>query len=327
MGLGLMRAKQESAAWSETKLKQEKIKVALVQFLRINGRLPCPNNTGPWDGSENSPCLATLGRGVVPWKVLGLARADVTDGWGNFITYRVANRTPAAISNWTITTGVGAFTVNELALTPPPLTTPPPATAISIQERSSGGVLGTISTNAVVVLLSHGKNGFGARTVSGSVLPAPTGVDEVTNSTLANNTFITRNATEVTTATGGVFDDTVTYMTPNDLLQPLVDDKTLRGRSSQQYRELAIQQVAVNSCTPPLIAPTFASIQPTLGNGVITYICPAGATYSCRTNTVITNTTAGTKQLYQLSVFGGAVTDVTYANVVLAYPGISTRCP
>ena len=318
MGLGLMRAKMENAAWSETKLKQEKIELALIQFLRANGRLPCPNSGATLNGTETAPCLVNAGRGVVPWAALGLTRAEVLDGWGNFISYRVANRTPASASNWTITTGAAAFTLAELNV---------PLVGITIQERSNAGVITAITQNAVVALISHGKNGAGARTISGTTLAAPAGIDETANASPTGTTFVTRSPTEVAAATGGLYDDLVTYMTPQDVLQPLVDDKTLRARSTQQYRELAMQQVALISCTPPLAPPSFAAIQPTVGNGAIVYSCPGGVSYSCRSSTAITNATLPNKQLYQLTVFGVGPIDVTYANLQLAFPSISGRCP
>jgi hypothetical protein len=37
--------------------------------------------------------------------------------------------------------------------------------------------------------------------------------------------------------------------------------------------------------------------------------------------------TAPAKRLYQLSMFGAAAADVTYAQLLAAFPGISTRCP
>ena len=317
MGLGLMRAKQESAAWSETKLKQEKIKIAIGNFLRNNGRLPCPNNVTPWDGAEDTPCLAALGRGVLPWLALGLGRGDVQDGWGNFISYRVANRTPVTASNWTIIAGATAFTLEELKA---------PLPAITVQERSLAGALGTITNNAVVVLISHGKNGLGARTVGGTLNVAPVGTDELANATPTSVSFVTRTPTEVVGATG-FFDDIVAYMTPQDLLQSLVDDKTLRGRSRDNYADLAMQQVALSSCTPPLVAPTFLAIQPNIGNGLITYTCPVNVAYSCSTATAVSNVgTAPGKQLYQLSVFGTPYI-VTYGNLVSALPTIASRCP
>ncbi|MBK6999554.1 MAG: type II secretion system protein [Rhodoferax sp.] len=222
LGLRMLQATQSNAAWSETRIKQERIKVALIGFLRTNGRLPCPDSALPPTGVEPAACLVNLGRGVPPWKVLGLSVGDVQDGWANFITYRVANRTPATSSNWTTKIGATAFTLGELTA---------PRITFALQERSDAGVLGVALTpNPVVMLISHGKNGAGARSLRGAALmPMPTGADELANATTASTAFVMRTPTDVTGAAGGAFDDLVTYLTPNHLLQPLLDDKTLKG--------------------------------------------------------------------------------------------------
>lgn len=322
LGLGLMRANLEKAAWNETRVKQDRIKAALGAFLRTNGRLPCPNSAAPWDGAEDSPCLVNAGRGIVPWQALGIGRGETQDGWGNFFTYRVANRTPVSSSNWTITTGVGAFSIAELTS---------PLASITLQQRDAAGVLGpAIAPNPVVVIVSHGKNGNGARTVQGTLIPLPAAAaaDELVNATTASTSFIDRAPNDVAASTGGIFDDLVSYLTPTDLMQPLVDNKTLMGSTVAFYREQAIRQVALASCTPPLVAPSLAAIQPGIGNGTITYTCPAPAAYSCRSSTAVSNaTTAPGKQLYQLSMFGAAAQDITYADVLAVFPGISARCP
>ncbi|MEN9376977.1 MAG: hypothetical protein RL710_2134 [Pseudomonadota bacterium] len=320
MGLRLLSATRDSAAWSETKVKQERIKGALLAYLRTNGRLPCPNSVAPWDGAEDTPCLVNAGRGIVPWQALGLSIGDVQDGWSNFFSYRVANRTPATSSNWTLTAGATAFTLGELGT---------PLTAFTLRERDAAGVLGAaVVPNPVVMIISHGKNGAGARTVRGTVLPAPTGVDELANATVASTSFVSRTPTEVAAAFGGLFDDVVASMSPRDLLQPLVDDKTLKGSTPAFYREQALQQVALASCTPPIPAPSLVAVQPSVGNSAIVYSCPVAPAYSCRTGTAVSNaSTAPAKRLYQLSMFGAAAADVTYAQLLAAFPGISTRCP
>ncbi len=222
LGLRMLQATQNNAAWSETKLKQERIKVALVSFLRTNGRLPCPDSALPPTGVEPANCLVNAGRGVLPWRVLGMSTADAQDGWSNFFTYRVANDTPVSSSNWTTKAGATAFTVGELTV---------PLATFALSERSDAGVLGaTLTPNPVVMILSHGKNGLGARTVRGTaLLPMPAGADELLNATTASTSFVSRTPTDVVAAAGGSFDDLVAYMTPNHLLQPLLDDKTLKG--------------------------------------------------------------------------------------------------
>jgi len=222
MGMRMLQATQENAALSETRLKQDRIKVALIGFFRTNGRLPCPDAALPPTGVEPASCLALAGRGVLPWRELGLSVGDVQDGWSNFFTYRVANATPATSKNWTVKAGATAFSLRELTV---------PLVSFTFQERSDTGVLGAaLLPNPVVVLLSHGKNGAGARTLRGTaVLPAPAGADELANATAASTAFVMRTPTDVSAAAGGAFDDVVTFMTPNQLLQPMLNDKTLIG--------------------------------------------------------------------------------------------------
>lgn len=232
LGLRMTQATQNNAAWAETKLKQDRIKVALIAFMRTNGRLPCPDAALPPTGAEPLPignCLVNAGRGVLPWQALGLSVNDVQDGWSNFFTYRVANGTPPGNRNWTLRVGATAFTLQEFVA---------PSAALTIRERSDLGVLSTLTTNAVVAIISHGKNGLGARTLRGAaVIPlAAAGADEVINATPAQTTFITRTPTDAAAAIGGTIDDVVTYLTPQDVLQPLVSERSLFGACASYCR-------------------------------------------------------------------------------------------
>ena len=234
MGLKMVTATLENAAYSESKSKQERIKIALIGFLRTNGRLPCPDiTTDPTDGSyglqdrQGNPDSACTVPGtvlqvpVVPWRDLGLTRDDVIDGWGDFFTYRVAKDIDAR--NWTSrAVGVGTpFDINQLS-------TPTP-NVLTLQENNGAG-LTPIAPSPVVVIVSHGKNGLGARTVKGPINGSPlAGSDEATNAAPGSSAFVRRPVTEDTNATGGAFDDLVAYMTPQDLLQPLISEGTLKA--------------------------------------------------------------------------------------------------
>ena len=88
----------------ETRAKLEALEQAMVRFVMVNRRLPCPA-----DGSlrSNSPdygvelrtpatgvCTA-INTGVVPWRSLGLAANDAADAWNTQITYRTRDGLPA----------------------------------------------------------------------------------------------------------------------------------------------------------------------------------------------------------------------------------------
>lgn len=91
---------------SDTRRTMDQIKEALIGFVQINGRLPCPARGATRFGTTDSSYgesfsagveqLATTGAtsgscytavGVVPWSTLGVPE---TDAWGRRFTYRVA---------------------------------------------------------------------------------------------------------------------------------------------------------------------------------------------------------------------------------------------
>lgn len=227
LGLKMVTGTLENAAYSETRAKQERIKVAFLAYLRTNGKLPCPDNSGNAvvaTGVAAATCNAnpSEGFGIVPWQSLGLPRESVLDGWGDYFTYRVANG--VASKNWTAKIAPATdVTINELKT---------PSNAITIQELDAAGTALTTTTNkAVLVIVSHGKNGFGAKTtkVAARIPTAEAGAGEVTNATSGSTTFVVRPVNDTAGAFNGSYDDLVTYMQPHDLLQPLLSEGTLRG--------------------------------------------------------------------------------------------------
>ena len=307
MGLKMLTATLENGAISETKAKQERIKLALVSFMRSNGRLPCPDLTAVLadpTGLEAAVCSvsppqvpATLaanraaGTGVVPWRTLGLERAAALDGWGNYFTYRVANFFPGvdpvtpvgAVAgpplhvftnhNWTIAAGFDIRSLNTVSVGG--------SQTFRIQTRlTPAAALTDEARNAVAVILSHGKNGLGARTtkpVAVPLLPASADApDERTTGTPGEITFVRRAVNDVAihpaNNLGGPIDDVVAYLTPQDLLQPLINEKTLLGACPAYCGA----SVAASGCTP---------LTPASGGALITVGAsaplPAAPTSNC----------------------------------------------
>ena len=230
MGLKTWVARLNNGAYSQTVSEQAQIKTALIGFLRTYGRLPCPSAIAglvPTGSEVPQPPLglgctanAQAAYGVVPWVTLNISRDTVLDGWGNFITYRVANGVAPVAKNWTSKTLTNPFDVNELAT---------PSAALTINQGYGIVAPTLVTANAVVVIYSHGKNGFGATTVQGtpSTPPPALNTDENINALNTTTTFIMRPYTENAAAFNGLFDDAVTYMLPQDLLQPLVSEGTV----------------------------------------------------------------------------------------------------
>lgn len=253
MGAGLkyLAAQSENAVYSSTFKRQETIKLALVSYFRTHKNLPCPDtrpgggNTGTFsttnipDGVENrngatvSPpdttqtCDANFG--IVPFQTLGLSRDVALDGWENYMSYNVYYPASGIVNDWVRTTSfntgnTGSVIINDRY---PPTSDPPT----------------NKTTNAVVVVISHGKNGLGAYTIKGTrnVLPA-NALDEYQNTVGTGNRF-SRELFEDTSSTYGVFDDLVTYLTSDDILDPLFRE----GSITSPEAELATEKVKITN--------------------------------------------------------------------------------
>lgn len=168
------------------------VETALALFVSQYKRLPCPadgriNGTTAGAGMElrngSGQCTVagavnTQTHGVLPWIALGLAEPDVTDGWGNRLTYRVAPELVVA-NAMDLTAcdpgGTGAIGAGNLCITTcasgtfPAGCTPPStytlnkglkirnlASATLIMDPNPGS---GISTGAAYVVISHGENG------------------------------------------------------------------------------------------------------------------------------------------------------------------------
>ncbi len=178
-----------------TNQRLEAIRLSLVNFVAVNGRLPCPEPyasvTGaafPQGSSINCGVpAANAGPGAVPWKDLGLLSSDVLDGWGRKISYRV-------FSGDAIGSAGKPITVDD------PLVLPP------------------LIADKAFVLISHGETGYGAWSASG-IQPAlaPASVQEVANAgnllAYFRRNFSGHTSPPVPPTDPAFFDDIVIYMT------------------------------------------------------------------------------------------------------------------
>jgi type II secretory pathway pseudopilin PulG len=91
---GVATALAEQRRVETTRAALTKIDAALVQYVSLQRRLPCPADgltTAGVEGPRNAAGCTAQTNGVVPWQALGLTRVDVLDGWDTQITYRVGN--------------------------------------------------------------------------------------------------------------------------------------------------------------------------------------------------------------------------------------------
>lgn len=192
---------------AETQKSLDEIREALLGFAAANGYLPCPaiSATNGLEDRDLVSGLCTGGKrqGFLPWETLGVTRSDA---WGRLYRYSVSPLfTPA--SSFATTSGAD----------------------ITIRTRNAAGALINL-TNAnlvPVVVLSHGKNGYGATDAQGiaQALPAAwpaNNADENSNAS-ATTSFISRTAqASGTSGTGGEFDDLSVWVSRWVLLNRMI---------------------------------------------------------------------------------------------------------
>lgn len=179
----------------ETQKTLDEIREALIGYAanQIPPHLPCPDKTGGGgvgtanDGQEdfNPAGTCVTQEGNIPWATLGVS--DV-DGWGNRIHYRV----DATFSNRS------------------PLVTFSLTSAGTLRACQTAACATIVANTLPAIILSHGRNGYGAINTSGNANPAPTSADELAN-TDGNTDFVSRPPSPAGSP-AGEFDDVVTWL-------------------------------------------------------------------------------------------------------------------
>ena len=167
----------------ETRAKLEALEQAMVRFVMVNRRLPCPADGALLPGDANQGLERPVGggactpptqiNGVAPWRTLGLSQGDATDAWGTLVTYRVwpalaqangldmSTRDPTVngavlgenqVIEWLKTRGFRACNATGCPL---------PADELASKIRGNG---------VAYVLISHGSNRFGGFNVDGNYI-------------------------------------------------------------------------------------------------------------------------------------------------------------
>lgn len=155
--------------------------------------LPCPDTDVPPDGRENrSAGQCDSSTGTLPWVALGTAPHDA---WGNRLRYAVIQQYADSSSGFSASSGL-----------------PDPLKVCSTRSCT----IADVADNLVVVLVSHGPNGWGAHNVNGTTQAAPSGPDETQNLNLSR-TYVSRAPTQPGSA-AGEFDDLLIWLSRDQLV-------------------------------------------------------------------------------------------------------------
>jgi len=217
--LGPMAVQIEERQVREAERTMNEMLEALVGYAvtQTPPHLPCPDRTSGGAGTINDTandgiedfntgtgaCTATNGDGNIPWATLGVSP---TDAWGNRFRYLVtpafSNRSPAITM-----TLASAGTLKVCASSP--------------NSAICGGTT-YVADNVPAVILSHGKNGYGAMNGNSNTQISTTGASahETEN---AEGTYVSSMVSKPrSSASGQEFDDVVVWLSPNVLFNRLI---------------------------------------------------------------------------------------------------------
>lgn len=224
--LDLATQKTEAYKVKETNARMDAIEQAMQVFLLKYAYLPCPasstaalNSSGA--GAEvvsagpprvcnttiNNGTTYGIWEGAVPVKTLGLPDKMIADAWDRKFTYIVDNRYVNSAATATCSSTIGSQMCFKNTVVP----NGADATVMTIND-STANSSSTRATDAIYVLISHGKNGNGAFTYGATTtavqLTASADADEVSNAAVDDASF---DATFVQADTSATFDDIVRY--------------------------------------------------------------------------------------------------------------------
>jgi prepilin-type N-terminal cleavage/methylation domain-containing protein len=265
--LALWKTQLINAGISTTQQKEQAIKQALITYLAKNSALPCPADPQALPGSASygvaqpnpappslpTSCVGagittvvtdivfqgaaeTAYRGVVPFVTLGLPQDLALDGYNQRFTY-VVSAAAIQLTSATAPGMRGALSVHTSAPTALGL---PPGNQINACSPTAGD--NSCNNLAVIIIVSHGQDTYGAYLPSGiqSSVPA-TNVYEQQNALSANKgQFVQTQFSDNQAGPGGQFDDVVLWLRPDDLLGPLQQNGTLKSAQG------ALQETSTN---------------------------------------------------------------------------------
>jgi hypothetical protein len=233
-GLLLAKTSRGSAITGATQTNFDKINDAIIAYVSINGRLPCPADPALSTGKANPDVASSTcanPNGVVPWATLSLSQEFAYDGWNHLISYRVFDGPTG------LTQDAGASMVNcdtKIPYGPDKLLatglcqnpSDPQKRNLDTQFLSSKGMQifkssTILGSQVAYVLISHGESGAGAYLGSGSrILPLPSNPHELAN-TNAGSPFYQDDHSSPGIDPNALtyFDDVLSWITINDLIR------------------------------------------------------------------------------------------------------------
>lgn len=226
----ILRASRGALQVEVTQANLGKINDAIVAYVAINGRLPCPAVPSANDGKaypESAVATCGTANGVIPWKTLGISPDTALDGWNRLVSYRVFDGARGltqdqgaslVFCDTKVPYGADVLATNGLCQDP----VDPLKRNLDTQYLAGKGLTVSNAGNPIkgvaYVLISHGESGYGAYSPGGSREQMPTSAPELANTNAAGTYYQNNHSTPGTDpGSASHFDDILAWTGIQDL--------------------------------------------------------------------------------------------------------------
>jgi prepilin-type N-terminal cleavage/methylation domain-containing protein len=212
----------------ETERIMNEMMEALVGYAisQTTPRLPCPDRTSGGAGTANDTAndgiedyvgggACQVSDGNVPWVTLGV---NATDFWGNRYRYLAhPDFTTRAIPTMSLSSPTTPFaTIPHFNIC-----------AAAPNSANCGGTT-YVANNVPAIIISHGRNGYGAMNGSSNTQISTTGASTHEVENTPGGTYANSVVSKIRSdAAGQQFDDIVVWLSPNVLFNRLVSANKL----------------------------------------------------------------------------------------------------
>lgn len=252
--LGTVSKRLDAAQTGATSF--QKIHDALVRYVMLNQRLPCPaSGTAQTGDADPNTATATCNTpaGVVPWNSLGLDKTDAIDPWGRYIFYRVYDGASGftqanglSLHNCLDETVSTVYALSGAGSTCNSITHENTVSDFFVSKGLTVNDMGTAKAQVAYALISAGESGLGAFYPGGSTaLSSPsTSSKEYLNAGSGGTYWITAASDPSVAATDAAhFDDVVSYAFANDVAK----HAQLAGRPWKLYQVFTQSTLGLSS--------------------------------------------------------------------------------
>lgn len=166
MGLQNLGALYEQKQNKTSQVRLKQAKEALLEFVKVNGYLPCPSETIADGNNTTSGNACKVTKGYLPWRVLGLTQAQAMDSYGHPLAYVVNGKVTESGEVCNPASSASYFCENRVfTLSTPPTANAPDSANLTVKLHTDHDQV--LAEQVSVVVIAHNLRPCNAPDLSG----------------------------------------------------------------------------------------------------------------------------------------------------------------